>query len=92
MEEVLPSLREQGVCVYLMTKQCDTPGVEGFSDQVEEASDTPLPQALRSDITFKSPAIYIYTSGTTGEGEDGGEGRGRGTEVAAVYEPPLSSA
>eukprot|EP00063_Salmo_salar_P066683 XP_014041518.1 PREDICTED: very long-chain acyl-CoA synthetase-like [Salmo salar] len=49
-----------------MTKQCDTPGVEGFSDQVEEASDTPLPQALRSDITFKSPAVYIYTSGTTG--------------------------
>uniref|UniRef100_A0A8K9V6Z3 long-chain-fatty-acid--CoA ligase n=1 Tax=Oncorhynchus mykiss TaxID=8022 RepID=A0A8K9V6Z3_ONCMY len=66
VEEVLPSLREQGVCVYLMTKQCDTPGVEGFSDQVEEASDTPLPQALRSDITFKSPAVYIYTSGTTG--------------------------
>uniref|UniRef100_A0A8C7J7S7 long-chain-fatty-acid--CoA ligase n=1 Tax=Oncorhynchus kisutch TaxID=8019 RepID=A0A8C7J7S7_ONCKI len=66
VEEVLPSLREQGVCVYLMTKQCDTPGVEGFSDQVEEASDTPLPQALRSDITFKSPAVYMYTSGTTG--------------------------
>ncbi|XP_029576394.1 very long-chain acyl-CoA synthetase isoform X1 [Salmo trutta] len=66
VEEVLPSLREQGVCVYLMTKQCDTLGVEGFSDQVEEASDTPLPQALRSDITFKSPALYIYTSGTTG--------------------------
>ncbi|XP_052370509.1 long-chain fatty acid transport protein 2-like, partial [Oncorhynchus keta] len=66
VEEVLPSLREQGVCVYLMTKQCDTPGVVGFSDQVDEASDTPLPQALRSDITFKSPAVYIYTSGTTG--------------------------
>ncbi|XP_041713554.1 very long-chain acyl-CoA synthetase isoform X2 [Coregonus clupeaformis] len=66
VEEVLPSLREQGVCVYLMTKQCDTPGMEGFSDQVEEASDTPLPQSLRSDITFKSPAVYIYTSGTTG--------------------------
>uniref|UniRef100_A0A4W5KZV0 long-chain-fatty-acid--CoA ligase n=1 Tax=Hucho hucho TaxID=62062 RepID=A0A4W5KZV0_9TELE len=76
VKEVLPSLRGQGVCVYLMAKHCDTPGVEGFSDQVEEASDTPLPQALRSDITFKSPAVYIYTSGTTGEGEDGGEGRG----------------
>uniref|UniRef100_A0A8K9V6U8 long-chain-fatty-acid--CoA ligase n=1 Tax=Oncorhynchus mykiss TaxID=8022 RepID=A0A8K9V6U8_ONCMY len=62
----IPLVQEQGVCVYLMTKQCDTPGVEGFSDQVEEASDTPLPQALRSDITFKSPAVYIYTSGTTG--------------------------
>uniref|UniRef100_A0AAZ3QL86 Long-chain-fatty-acid--CoA ligase n=1 Tax=Oncorhynchus tshawytscha TaxID=74940 RepID=A0AAZ3QL86_ONCTS len=58
VEEVLPSLREQGVCVYLMTKQCDTPGVEGFSDQVEEASDTPLPQALRSDITFKTATVY----------------------------------
>uniref|UniRef100_A0A673X0F9 long-chain-fatty-acid--CoA ligase n=1 Tax=Salmo trutta TaxID=8032 RepID=A0A673X0F9_SALTR len=62
----IPLVQEQGVCVYLMTKQCDTLGVEGFSDQVEEASDTPLPQALRSDITFKSPALYIYTSGTTG--------------------------
>ncbi|XP_054467913.1 long-chain fatty acid transport protein 2 [Anoplopoma fimbria] len=66
VEDVLPSLREQGVTVLLMTKHCDTPGIESFSDKVDEASDAPLPRSLRSHITFKSPAVYIYTSGTTG--------------------------
>lgn len=66
VEDVLPSLREQGVTVLLMTKHSDTPGLESFSDKVDHAADTPLPRSLRSDITFKSPAVYIYTSGTTG--------------------------
>ncbi|XP_037651328.1 very long-chain acyl-CoA synthetase [Sebastes umbrosus] len=66
VEDVLPSLIEHGVTVLLMTKHCDTPGIESFSDKVDEASDTPLPRSLRSHITFKSPAVYIYTSGTTG--------------------------
>nr|XP_019935901.1 PREDICTED: very long-chain acyl-CoA synthetase-like [Paralichthys olivaceus] len=66
VEDVLPSLMEQGVTVLLMTRHCDTPGIESFSDKVEEASDDPLPRSLRSHITFKSPAVYIYTSGTTG--------------------------
>ncbi|XP_059201465.1 long-chain fatty acid transport protein 2 [Centropristis striata] len=66
VEDVLPSLREQGVTVLLMTKRCDTPGIESFSDRVDEASEDPLPRSLRSHITFKSPAVYIYTSGTTG--------------------------
>uniref|UniRef100_UPI003AB0A39B long-chain fatty acid transport protein 2-like isoform X2 n=1 Tax=Centroberyx gerrardi TaxID=166262 RepID=UPI003AB0A39B len=66
VEDVLPSLREQGVSIYLMAKACDTPGIESFSDKVEQASDAPLPRSLRSHITLKSPAVYIYTSGTTG--------------------------
>ncbi|XP_034428897.1 very long-chain acyl-CoA synthetase-like [Hippoglossus hippoglossus] len=66
VEDVLPSLMEQGVTVLLMTRHCDTPGIESFSDKVEEAPDDPLPRSLRSHITFKSPAVYIYTSGTTG--------------------------
>ncbi|KAK5915593.1 hypothetical protein CesoFtcFv8_001172 [Champsocephalus esox] len=66
VEDVLPTLTEQGVTVLLMTKHCDTPGIENFSDKVDEASDSPLPRSLRSHITFKSPAVYIYTSGTTG--------------------------
>uniref|UniRef100_A0A4W6CH52 long-chain-fatty-acid--CoA ligase n=1 Tax=Lates calcarifer TaxID=8187 RepID=A0A4W6CH52_LATCA len=66
VEDVLPSLTEQGVTVLLMTKHCNTPGIESFSDKVDEASDAPLPMSLRSHITFKSPAVYIYTSGTTG--------------------------
>uniref|UniRef100_A0A671XWV8 long-chain-fatty-acid--CoA ligase n=1 Tax=Sparus aurata TaxID=8175 RepID=A0A671XWV8_SPAAU len=66
VEDVLPSLLDQGVTVLLMTKHCDTPGIESFSDKVDEASDSPLPRFLRSHVTFKSPAVYIYTSGTTG--------------------------
>uniref|UniRef100_A0A8C4GGK5 Long-chain-fatty-acid--CoA ligase n=1 Tax=Dicentrarchus labrax TaxID=13489 RepID=A0A8C4GGK5_DICLA len=59
------SYTEHGVTVLLMTKHCDAPGIESFSDKVDEASDSPLPRSLRSHITFKSPAVYIYTSGTT---------------------------
>nr|XP_046248188.1 very long-chain acyl-CoA synthetase [Scatophagus argus] len=66
VEDVLPSLTEQGVTVLMMTTHCNTPGIESFSDKVDEASDSPLPRSLRSHITFKSPAVYIYTSGTTG--------------------------
>uniref|UniRef100_A0A8C6PQ23 long-chain-fatty-acid--CoA ligase n=1 Tax=Nothobranchius furzeri TaxID=105023 RepID=A0A8C6PQ23_NOTFU len=66
VEDVLPSLIEQGVVVLLMTKHCDTSGIQSFLDKVEEAPDSPLPRSLRSHLSFKSPAVYIYTSGTTG--------------------------
>ncbi|XP_059927135.1 long-chain fatty acid transport protein 2 [Gadus macrocephalus] len=64
--EVLSSLREQRVTVLLMARDCDVSGMESFSSEVEQASDAPLPRALRSHVTFKSPAVLIYTSGTTG--------------------------
>lgn len=67
VEDVLPSLVEQGVTVLLITKHCDTPGIDSFSDKVEGAPDCPLPPSLRSHVTLKSPAVYIYTSGTTGK-------------------------
>lgn len=67
MEDVLPSLVEQGVTVLLLTKHCDVPGMESFSDKVEAAPDCALPPSLRSHITLRSPAVYIYTSGTTGK-------------------------
>lgn len=67
MEDVLPSLVEQGVAVLLIGKHCDAPGFENFSDRVERAPDCPPPQSLRSHVTLKSPAVYIYTSGTTGK-------------------------
>lgn len=66
VEDVLPALIEQKVTVLLMAEHCDTPGIDSFSKEVDEASDLPLPRSLRSHITFKSPAVYIYTSGTTG--------------------------
>lgn len=67
VEDVLPSLVEQGVTVLLIGKHCDGPGFENFSDRVERAPDSPPPQSLRSHVTLKSPAVYIYTSGTTGK-------------------------
>lgn len=66
MEDVLPSLVDQGITVLLMDEHCDTPGIESFSDKVELAAASPPPQSLRSHVTLKSPAVYIYTSGTTG--------------------------
>lgn len=66
VEDVLPTLMEQGITVLLLAKRCNTPGIVSFSDKVEEASDTLLPRSVRSHVTVKSPAVYIYTSGTTG--------------------------
>lgn len=66
VEDVLPSLTQQGVTVLLMTDHCPTLGILSFTEKVNAASDSALPHSLRSHVTFKSPAVYIYTSGTTG--------------------------
>ncbi|XP_056134639.1 long-chain fatty acid transport protein 2-like [Lampris incognitus] len=66
VEEVLPSLQEQGIHVFILSEKCDKEGIESLSDKIKLASDQPLSPQLRANITFKSPALYIYTSGTTG--------------------------
>ncbi|XP_058485811.1 long-chain fatty acid transport protein 2-like [Solea solea] len=66
IEEVLPTLQEQGVRVFLFSEDCDVKGIESLSDKIQQASDQPLSPQLRSNINMKSPALYIYTSGTTG--------------------------
>lgn len=66
VEEVLPSLLEQQVSVFILTDECKTAGVESFKDKMNLASSEPLPKELRSNVTTLSPAAYIYTSGTTG--------------------------
>ncbi|KFP32364.1 Very long-chain acyl-CoA synthetase, partial [Colius striatus] len=66
VEEILPLLKEENVQVYYLSKTSATEGVESFLDKVDAASDEPTPLSWRSNITFKTPAIYIYTSGTTG--------------------------
>ncbi|KAJ8393094.1 hypothetical protein AAFF_G00067770 [Aldrovandia affinis] len=66
VEEILPSLQEQGVSVFIMAQGCSRAGVESLLDLAEGAEDQPVPPALREHVTFKSPAVYIYTSGTTG--------------------------
>lgn len=66
MEEVLPTLREQGISVYLLSETCSIQGINTLSDKISKASDEPLPRDLRANVTIRSTALYIYTSGTTG--------------------------
>ncbi|XP_044048975.1 very long-chain acyl-CoA synthetase-like [Siniperca chuatsi] len=66
VEEVLPSLLEQQVTVFILADKCRTADVESFKDKMSQASSEPLPKDLRSHLTMLSPAAYIYTSGTTG--------------------------
>ncbi|KAI1889694.1 hypothetical protein AGOR_G00165590 [Albula goreensis] len=66
VEEVLPTLKEQNIAVFILGAECDTVGVETLSDKIDQASEEPLSPDLRSNVTMKSPVVYIYTSGTTG--------------------------
>ncbi|XP_035508428.1 very long-chain acyl-CoA synthetase-like [Morone saxatilis] len=66
VEEVLPTLNQQGVRVFILSEECDVEGIESLSDKIQQASDQPLSPELRANINIKSPALYIYTSGTTG--------------------------
>ncbi|XP_072550624.1 long-chain fatty acid transport protein 2-like [Salminus brasiliensis] len=66
VEEVLPALKEQEVCVLLLADRCDTNGIVCLNEKINTVSDEPLPISLRSKVTIKSHALYIYTSGTTG--------------------------
>lgn len=67
VEEVLPSLRQQSVGVFILSEHCDVEGIESLSDKIQQASDEPLSPQLRANIHYRSPALYIYTSGTTGD-------------------------
>ncbi|XP_070764335.1 long-chain fatty acid transport protein 2-like [Enoplosus armatus] len=66
VEEVLPTLNQQGIRVFVLGEDCDVAGIESLSDKVKQASDHPVSPQLRANINIKSPALYIYTSGTTG--------------------------
>ncbi|XP_020515774.2 long-chain fatty acid transport protein 2 [Labrus bergylta] len=66
VEEVLPSLLEQQVTVFILADRCRIADVKSFKDKMSKASSEPLPKDLRSHVTMRSAAGYIYTSGTTG--------------------------
>ncbi|XP_078113344.1 long-chain fatty acid transport protein 2-like [Sander vitreus] len=66
VEEVLPTLREQGISVYLLSEACSIQGINTLSDKISQASDQPLSRDLRANVNIRSTALYIYTSGTTG--------------------------
>lgn len=66
IEEVLPTLREQSISVYLLSEACSIQGISPLSKKICQASDQPLSRDLRANIHIRSIALYIYTSGTTG--------------------------
>ncbi|XP_019787165.2 long-chain fatty acid transport protein 2 isoform X2 [Tursiops truncatus] len=66
VEEVLPSLKKDGVAIYYVSRSSNTDGVDSFLDKVDEVSTESIPESWRSEVTFSTPALYIYTSGTTG--------------------------
>lgn len=64
--EVMPTLQEQGITVYLLSDVRTIPGVNALSEEISRASDEPLSRDLRANVHIRSTALYIYTSGTTG--------------------------
>ncbi|KAJ0069224.1 hypothetical protein NL108_003113 [Boleophthalmus pectinirostris] len=66
VEEVLPTLKEQGISVFILADSCNIPGINPLAEKIENASDEPLSKDLRANVTIKTTALYIYTSGTTG--------------------------
>ncbi|XP_068170096.1 long-chain fatty acid transport protein 2-like [Antennarius striatus] len=64
--EILPTLREEGVRVFLLSGSCSIQDIKPLEDEISQASDQPLPRALRANVHIRSTALYIYTSGTTG--------------------------
>ncbi|XP_030282493.1 very long-chain acyl-CoA synthetase-like [Sparus aurata] len=66
VEEVLPSLLEEQVKVFILADQCRSADVQSFKDKMSQASSDPISKDFKSHLTLRSPAVYIYTSGTTG--------------------------
>uniref|UniRef100_A0A8C5QUV8 Long-chain-fatty-acid--CoA ligase n=1 Tax=Leptobrachium leishanense TaxID=445787 RepID=A0A8C5QUV8_9ANUR len=65
VEEVLPTLTEEGVQVYYLSRESPTDGVESLLDKVEAASDQPVPASYRSKVNIHGVFfffIYILAS------------------------------
>ncbi|XP_041753272.1 long-chain fatty acid transport protein 6 [Coregonus clupeaformis] len=62
--EVLPSLKENAIEVWVTDIGCPHEGVNTLLDKVEQASDLALPDSPRADLM--SNFLFIFTSGTTG--------------------------
>eukprot|EP00063_Salmo_salar_P025912 XP_014000747.1 PREDICTED: long-chain fatty acid transport protein 6-like isoform X1 [Salmo salar] len=62
--EVLPSLKENAIEVWVTDIGCPHEGVNTLLDKVEQASDMALPDCPRADLM--SNFLFIFTSGTTG--------------------------
>ncbi|KAM3874600.1 long-chain fatty acid transport protein 6 [Diretmus argenteus] len=66
LDDILPSLQEDNIKVWVMKSHSDHTEVHTLLDKIDSASDQPIPAALRSATSLKTPTLYIFTSGTTG--------------------------
>ncbi|KAG8001272.1 Very long-chain acyl-CoA synthetase [Nibea albiflora] len=57
VEEVLPTLTQQGVRVFVLSDHCDVDGIESLSDKIQKASDQPLSPQLRANRLPKAAII-----------------------------------
>ncbi|KAF4107847.1 long-chain fatty acid transport protein 6 [Onychostoma macrolepis] len=66
VEDILPSLQEDGIGVWSLMRESSRPGVHSLLDKIEQASPEPVPAERRSVRCLRTPTLYIFTSGTTG--------------------------
>ncbi|XP_064164845.1 long-chain fatty acid transport protein 6 [Anguilla rostrata] len=66
LEEILPSLQEDGIQVWAVKAEGSQPGVHTLLDKLEHAPALPVPADRRAATSLKTPTLYIFTSGTTG--------------------------
>ncbi|TRY60667.1 hypothetical protein DNTS_016021 [Danionella cerebrum] len=65
--DILPSLQEDNITVWCMNRGPSHPGVHSLLDQLEIATEEPIPAERRAVSCLKTPTLYIFTSGTTGK-------------------------
>ncbi|XP_007440238.1 very long-chain acyl-CoA synthetase-like [Python bivittatus] len=66
IEDVLPTLKDEGMQVFYLSDDSPSEGVEALLGQIKLSSAEPVPTSYRANVTAKSTALYIFTSGTTG--------------------------
>ncbi|NXL68010.1 S27A3 protein, partial [Chordeiles acutipennis] len=75
VEPILPSLREDGIVVWVLGSGPYPPGAVALQDLLDEASGELEPEDIWQPEDMNDTCLYIFTSGTTG-GCPGLAGRG----------------
>ncbi|KAG9487859.1 hypothetical protein GDO78_007583 [Eleutherodactylus coqui] len=66
LEDILPSLQEDNISVWIMAAETTLPGVNTVLDKLETVTDEPVPRNLRFVSSINAATLFIFTSGTTG--------------------------
>ncbi|KAM5192699.1 long-chain fatty acid transport protein 6 [Mantella aurantiaca] len=66
LEEILPSLQEDNITVWVMARETSLPGVNTVLDKLDSLPAEPVPSHLRFVGSTNAATLYIFTSGTTG--------------------------